>query len=104
MNGGFGKAFLLTREDVLSSEDGREQLAATAHDLVIRMNERHADEIGSFASRTFKVGASKWGLVSIDGEGAEFFDGETVYRHFWEEVTPAGGLEKLVLQTLGCSV
>ncbi|SFK22200.1 hypothetical protein SAMN04488518_103110 [Pseudovibrio ascidiaceicola] len=104
MNGGFGKAFLLDTEDVLSSDEEREQLAATAHDLVIRMNERHADDIGAFASQTFKVGASKWGLVSVDGEGADFFDGEAVYRHFWDQTVPAAELEKLLMQTLGCSV
>ncbi len=103
MNGGFGKAFLLDTEDVLSSDEEREQLAVTAHDLVILMNERHADEIVAFASQIFRVGASKWGLVSVDSEGADFFDGEAVYRHFWDEVASAAELEKQLMQALRCS-
>ncbi len=94
MNGGFGKAFLLDPQDVLSSDHDREAFAAEAHDFVLRMNEKHAGEIDRFASQSFKVNAAKWVLVSADREGADFFDGEAVYRHFWNEpVTDAATLE-----------
>ncbi|GHB31234.1 pyridoxamine 5'-phosphate oxidase-like FMN-binding protein [Pseudovibrio japonicus] len=102
MNGGFGKAYLLSAEDVLSHDAGRDKLAATAHDLVLRMNDRRSDEIGFFASRTFKVTAAKWGLVSVDREGADFFSGETVYRHAWPNVVAAEELEERLLQAIGC--
>ncbi|KZL21520.1 hypothetical protein PsAD2_00817 [Pseudovibrio axinellae] len=104
MNGGFGKAFLMKVEDVLSPTEERAQLALTAQQLVEHVNEYNALELATYATGEFKAKAANWKLVSVDGEGADYFDGESVYRSFWGLNLPRTELEGALMQAMSCSV
>ncbi|SDR35537.1 pyridoxamine 5'-phosphate oxidase family protein [Pseudovibrio sp. Tun.PSC04-5.I4] len=103
MNGGFGKAYLMNDQDILSSLPDKAHFSAQTHKLVEMMNAEHSTHLAEFAVATFKTNAAKWTLVSADTEGADFFDGEAVHRHLFGSVVTQESVETVLLQALGCS-
>lgn len=83
LNGGFGKAFALTAEDLLSNGDPA--LAAAEGNAVEHMNEDHFEAVDLYARHYAKAPSGKWVLTGIDAEGIDIADGDDVRRIFFEK-------------------
>lgn len=82
LNGGFGKAFALTADDLLSNSDPA--LAAAEANALEHMNEDHFEAVNLYARYYAKAPAGKWVLTGIDAEGIDIADGDDVRRIFFE--------------------
>ncbi len=80
LNGGFGKAFELSREELLLAGDAVEQLAETEEGAVVHMNEDHGDAIELYARVLGKAPTTGWTLSGLDVEGLDLVSGDDVLR------------------------
>ncbi|MEZ5898310.1 MAG: DUF2470 domain-containing protein [Hyphomicrobiaceae bacterium] len=94
LNGGFGKAYAMTREDVLLSADQYSALDEVEAGAVAHMNADHADAVQHYAALAGAEGAG-WRLACIDGEGLDLARGDEVTRLWFE--TPLAGPQDLRL-------
>src|SRR5690606_36491924 len=70
LNGGFGKAYALTRDQLLCRNPGLDALAAAERGAVTHMNEDHADAIRRYARHFGKAdGDLDWRMTGIDPDG-----------------------------------
>jgi len=83
LNGGFGKAYALTREHLLSAPDIAAALAQAEAGAVEHMNEDHADAINVYAQAYAGAPEGKWRLTGIDPEGIDLSHGDDVRRIFF---------------------
>lgn len=104
LNGGFGQAYLLSAEEVLTSFAASEACAQEASDVAERVLASHEDEFEEFAHLTFKSRSSThptgWSLASLDFEGLDVFDGELVRRKAYDQIVQPGNLKEAVLRSL----
>lgn len=84
LNGGFGKAYALAREDIILHGDVVEALAAGEQGALEHMNSDHRDAIGLYA-RHFggQEIAAGWTIAGIDADGLDLVDGDRVLRIFF---------------------
>ena len=80
LNGGFGKAYLLSPRDLLVESAGLAGLAAMEAGAIAHMHEDHLDAVQLYAERLAKAGEGAWLLSAIDPEGLDFVDGDKVAR------------------------
>ena len=100
LNGGFGRAWSLTRDDLIASRDPAHlsDLAAAERDAVSQMNTAHADSIALCATGPGKGRTGDWRIVSIDPLGFEMMAGERVERlEFEAPLTDAAALRPALL-------
>jgi putative heme iron utilization protein len=83
LNGGFGKAFELTREDLLSDAAVASALAPIEQGAVQHMNEDHADAVSLYARHFAGAGEAEWQLTGIDPDGLDIAAGDQVRRVFF---------------------
>lgn len=81
-NGGFGKAYDLTREDLLSPIDPK--LDAMEAEAVEHMNDDHLDAIELYATTLLGLSSGKWRLACLDLEGLDLVRGDDVARLWFE--------------------
>ncbi|MCI5074428.1 HugZ family protein [Oricola sp.] len=79
LNGGFGKAYELTAEDLAPLGDTT-GVAAIEESAAAHMNEDHAEAIALYAEVFGKAGAGKWRLATLDTEGMDLVDGDRTSR------------------------
>ncbi len=86
LNGGFGKAFALTRDDLLVGGPVTEALAAGEQRAVDHMNEDHLEAIALYAGH---FGGNRqdlaWTISGIDPDGMDLICGDAVQRVFFPE-------------------
>lgn len=83
LNGGFGKAFALTRADLLVEVAANDALAGSEASAVSHMNADHADAVEVYA-RAFAAGdPGPWRLTGIDAEGIDIANGDDARRVFF---------------------
>lgn len=84
LNGGFGKAYALTRPDLISEGPAAEALAASEQRAIDHMNEDHLDAIALYA-RHFagNTDAANWTISGLDVEGMDLVDGDKSQRIFF---------------------
>lgn len=84
LNGGFGKAYALTREDVLSAgpidEFSRSEQSAVDH-----MNDDHFDAIANYALHYAGEENGDWRMTGYDPDGIDLALGDKVLRIFFPE-------------------
>lgn len=80
LNAGFGKAFDLTRDDLISTNPANAELAAAEASAVGHMNEDHAEAVGMYAEYFAKAPAGNWRLAGVDAEGIDLISGDDVRR------------------------
>jgi len=86
LNGGFGKAFALTRQDLLTAGDRLDAIAAAERGAIEHMNGDHADAIANYASHFGKArGDEGWVMTGIDADGFDLAAGDRVLRIFFEK-------------------
>ena len=93
LNGGFGKAFDLTAQDLLLPEIVAE-IAEIEQSAIVHMNEHHKPAIallaGSGKSGNPKKAAGEWFVTGIDPDGVDFATGDATARLFFEEPVSTG--------------
>jgi len=84
LNGGFGKAYNLTTDELAMSGDidGIKSIEPSA---VAHMNDDHADAIQLYARHFAKADLRNWKLATMDPEGMTLTDGDAVARVWFPE-------------------
>ncbi len=102
LNGGFGKAFALTGEQMLNANPANAELAETEPSAVEHMNDDHSEAVGLYAEHFAKAEPGRWRLVGVDAEGMDLVDGDDVRRVWFEtELTSAKDMHTTLVRMAG---
>jgi len=82
LNGGFGKAYALTRDDLLSPGPIAD-FSASEQSALDHMNDDHADAVANYAMHYCKEENGAWLLTGCDPEGIDLALGDKVLRVFF---------------------
>lgn len=80
LNGGFGKAFLLTADDLLVRGASIDDLAASEQSALDHMNADHRDAIDLYARHFAGAQTNGWVMTGIDADGFDIAAGDDVRR------------------------
>lgn len=83
LNGGFGKAYLLGRDDILVDGPVVEALAESEQRAVDHMNDDHLDAIANYARHFAKADGGGWIITGIDVDGIDLAAGDDRRRVFF---------------------
>ena len=83
LNGGFGKAYAMTREHLLSAGP-IDEFAQSEQGALDHMNEDHFDAIANYAAHWGKASGGDWKLTGIDPDGIDLVDGDRALRIFFD--------------------
>ncbi|WP_313664878.1 HugZ family protein [Shinella sp.] len=93
LNGGFGKAFVLTADDLLIRSPARAALAAMEQGAIDHMNSDHAEAAGLYAAHYCGAKEGNWRIVGLDAAGVDLASGDQLKRlEFPHELTDADAL------------
>ncbi|WP_176036771.1 HugZ family protein [Brucella tritici] len=83
LNGGFGKAFNLTRDDLLCKASISADFAESEQNALDELNNHHAPAITQLAQQLLKAGAIKdqQKVIGLDPDGADIANGDLVLRY-----------------------
>lgn len=79
LNGGFGKAYLLTRDDLLSAGPIAD-FAKSEQSALDHMNEDHADAVANYAMHYARAEDGGWRLTGCDPDGIDLALGDRMLR------------------------
>jgi len=85
LNGGFGKAYLLDRSDLITSGSIAEELAASEQSALDHMNADHLEAIALYAHHFAKAKGKGWIVTGFDAEGMDLASGDDICRVFFPE-------------------
>lgn len=92
LNGGFGKAYKLSRDDLLSDATVASDLEHTGPGAVAHMNEDHRDAIALYAKHFAGIaGQLDWAMTGIDPDGFDLMAGDRAARVFFSEPLASAG-------------
>lgn len=97
LNGGFGKAYLLERADVITSGAVVEELAAAEQPALDHMNADHRDAIGIYARHFGRAEGDGWIATGFDADGMDLAASDAVCRVFFPRPLGAAGELRAVL-------
>lgn len=83
LNGGFGKAYLLTRGDIVVEGPVVDALAESEQRAVDHMNDDHLDAIANYARYFAKAAGSGWVMTGVDVDGIDIAAGDESRRVFF---------------------
>lgn len=83
LNGGFGRAYLLSRNDLIVDGPVVEQLAEAEQRAVDHMNNDHLDAIANYARYFAKAEGAGWVMTGIDADGFDLAAGDVSRRVFF---------------------
>ena len=83
LNGGFGKAYLLDRADLLVEGAINDELAASEQGALDHMNADHLDAIAVSARDLAKGSAKDWIITGFDADGMDLAAGDDAGRVFF---------------------
>jgi hypothetical protein len=83
LNGGFGKAYALTADDLLTSLNGVAALSDIEEGAVTHMNSDHTAAIERYAKMAGEE-PTGWRLATIDPEGLDLTSGDRVARLWFD--------------------
>ncbi|WP_395815629.1 HugZ family protein [Devosia sp.] len=84
LNGGFGKAYALTPDDLLVRSAITADLAAREPGAVEHMNEDHFDSVDHYARFYLKAPQGNWTLTGIEEDGFTIALGDDIRRIFFD--------------------
>lgn len=84
LNGGFGKAYRMSRADLVTDPGIAEALAATEQPAIDHMNADHRDAIDAYARAFAGAREDGWSITGIDAEGVDLALGDISRRIFFE--------------------
>lgn len=82
LNGGFGRAYAMTPEDLLTDMTGLADLLDFEAGAVEHMNADHSDAVALYAQAFCNAGPGAWRLTGLDPEGLDLMQGDEV-RRLW---------------------
>lgn len=85
MNGGFGKAYLLDRDDIIADNAVNDEFAVREQSAIDHMNEDHRDATAIYARHFAKAGDGGWTVSGFDSEGMDIVSGDQCLRVFFPE-------------------
>jgi putative heme iron utilization protein len=83
LNGGFGKAYLLDRSDLLTSGPIVEEMAAAEQSAIDHMNTDHRDAVAVYARHFAKASGDNWTVTGLDADGMDLRSGDEFCRVFF---------------------
>lgn len=93
LNGGFGKAFLLTADDLTIRSPARAALAEMETGAVDHMNSDHSEAAGLYARHYCGARDGDWTIVGLDAAGVDLSSGDRLARlEFERELQDAAEL------------
>ncbi|WP_296744135.1 HugZ family protein [Mesorhizobium sp.] len=97
LNGGFGKAYLLERADLIT--DGRvvEELAASEQPALDHMNADHRDALAVYARHFGGAAGESWIATGFDADGMDLASSDAVCRVFFPRTLGAADELRAVL-------
>jgi putative heme iron utilization protein len=99
LNGGFGKAYLLKREELILSGPATEELAASEQAAIDHMNADHGDAIDIYAQFYGGASGDGWKLTGFDADGMDLARGDEVRRVFFPQpLVSARDLRPMLVQ------
>ncbi len=99
LNGGFGKAYLLGRSELVTEESVAKDLAESEQSAIDHMNSDHADAISVYARAFCGAGEADSRITGIDGEGLDLAVGDETQRLFFPEpLADARNLRKVLVE------
>lgn len=102
LNGGFGEAYALSREDLMGEEAANAALAASEQSAIAHMNSEHADAVAIYARAFAGAPDGRWVLTGIDAEGLDLACGDDVRRvPFPEPVRAPSGVRAALVKMAG---
>jgi putative heme iron utilization protein len=85
LNGGFGKAYLLKRSDLVTNGPIVEELAASEQSALDHMNDDHLDAIAVYAHHLAKAEGDGWIMTGFDADGMDLASGDAVCRVYFPQ-------------------
>lgn len=85
LNGGFGKAFELSANDILTANPATSALSELEWSAIEHMNSDHADAINLCARHYGKSKKDGWIMTGVDAEGFDLCRGDDVLRIWYPE-------------------
>lgn len=99
LNAGFGKAYLLTRSDLLVEGWVNDELAASEQAALDHMNSDHLDAIAIYAQHFAKASGDGWTATGFDADGMDLACGDDSRRVFFPEpLTAASALRPALVE------
>ncbi|CCE96733.1 hypothetical protein SFHH103_02238 [Sinorhizobium fredii HH103] len=80
LNGGFGRAYVLTDKDLVIASPALAALAEMEGSAIDHMNSDHRDAVKHYAAVHCRAGDGDWKIVGIDAAGVDLSDGERLRR------------------------
>lgn len=101
LNGGFGKAFVLTADDLLIRSPARGPLAGMEAGAIEHMNSDHAEAAGIYARHYCGAKDGNWIIVGLDAAGIDLASGDKLARlEFSRELDDASELRSQLAHLL----
>ena len=97
LNGGFGKAYLLDRDDFITSGPVVEELAAGEQPALDHMNADHRDAIAIYARHFGRAEGDGWIATGFDADGMDLAASDAVCRVFFPQSLAAARELRVVL-------
>jgi putative heme iron utilization protein len=99
LNGGFGKAYLLDRADLVVEGAATEELAEREQGAIDHMNADHLDAVAVYARQFAKASGDGWIITGFDSEGIDIASGDEAQRVFFPEpLASAADLRKVLVE------
>ena len=96
LNGGFGKAYALTADDLAMAGD-IDGMATLEPGAVAHMNDDHAEAIALYAVKLAGADEARWRIATMDCEGMDLAASDRLVRVFYPEpLAMAADLRKLL--------
>ena len=100
LNGGFGKAYELSAEDLLAEHETSTRLAAMEEDVIAHMNSDHADAVNLIGSHLAEAAGNgkDWRMTGLDAEGLDLScEGRFVRAWFDQPIVDAATVRKVLI-------
>lgn len=83
LNGGFGKAYVLTRDDLIVDGPAVDELSRIEQQAIDQMNHDHLDAIADCARHFAKAGDGRWVMTGLDIDGLDLAADDETRRVFF---------------------
>jgi putative heme iron utilization protein len=97
LNGGFGKAYLLERADLITGGPVVEELAASEQPALDHMNADHRDALAVYARHFGGATGESWIATGFDADGIDLASSDAVCRVFFPRILGAADELRAVL-------
>jgi putative heme iron utilization protein len=83
LNGGFGKAYALTRADLITDSPATAAIADSEQSAIVHMNDDHRDAVDVYARAFAGARSQGWYIIGLDADGVDLGLGDEARRVFF---------------------